>query len=49
MAATARRHRLSWHAVMALVATAAEVVSLRRRRQPCRVLTVDEKSLVTEG
>ena len=46
VAATARRHGLSWHAVMAVVLAAAQVVFFRRRRQRCRVLVVDEKSLV---
>lgn len=46
VAATARRHRLGWHQVMAVVADYAVIVSSRRRRVACRVLAVDEKSLL---
>lgn len=45
VAAAARRHRLGWHQVMAVVLDYAVVVFFRRRRVPCRVLCVDEKSL----
>ena len=41
----ARRHRLSWHSIMGLVAAWATVVVAHRRRQRCRVLLVDETSL----
>lgn len=41
----ARRHRLSWHYVMGLVAAWAGLVVAHRRRQRCRVLLVDETSL----
>ena len=46
VAAVARRHGLSWHRVMAVVLDYAVVVFFRRRRVRCRVLAVDEKSLV---
>jgi transposase len=41
----ARRHRLSWHHIMGLVALWATLVVEHRRRQRCRVLLVDETSL----
>ena len=44
--AVRRRHGLGWHQVMAVVLDYAVVVFFRRRRVRCRVLTVDEKSLV---
>lgn len=43
--AVARRHRLSWSAVMALVAEWASLVAAHRRRLRCRVLLVDETSM----
>lgn len=43
--AVARRHRLSWSAVMALVADWAALVAARRRSLRCRVLLVDETSM----
>ena len=43
--AVARRHRLSWHLVMKLVLAEAESAGRARRRRPCRVLLVDEKSM----
>jgi transposase len=43
--AVARRHRLSWSAVMALVAEWAALVAAHRRSQRCRVLLVDETSM----
>jgi transposase len=43
--AVARRHRLSWSAVMALVATWATLVAAHRRSRRCRVLLVDETSM----
>lgn len=43
--ATARRHQLSWHRVMALVLDHARLLGRHRRRRPCRVLLVDEKSM----
>jgi len=46
VAAAARRHHLGWHQVMAVVADYATIVFYRRRRVACRVLMVDEKSLV---
>lgn len=46
VAATARRHGLGWHQVMRVVLDYAVIVFFRRRRVPCRVLAVDEKSLV---
>ena len=45
IAAVARRHRLSWHRVMRLVLAEAELLARARRRRPCRVLLVDEKSM----
>ena len=46
VAAAARRHGLGWHQVMAVVSDYAKIVFFRRRRVRCRVLMVDEKSLV---
>lgn len=43
--AVARRHRLSWSAVMALVADWAALVAAYRRSRRCRVLLVDETSM----
>ena len=43
--AVARRHRLSWHAVMGLVLAHGALLARARRRRPCRVLLVDEKSM----
>lgn len=43
--AVARRYGLSWHRVMALVAAEGRLVARHRRRRPCRVLLVDEKSM----
>lgn len=45
IAAVARRHRLSWHRVMRLVLAEGELLARARRRRPCRVLLVDEKSM----
>lgn len=45
VAATARRHGLHWHQVMAVVLTTAAILRLQRRRQVVRILCVDEKSL----
>jgi transposase len=45
IAAVARRHQLSWHRVMSLVLVEAEGLARARRRRPCRVLLVDEKSM----
>ena len=45
IAAVARRHRLSWHRVMKLVLAEGELLARARRRRPCRVLLVDEKSM----
>ena len=46
VAAVARRHRLSWYQVMAVVLMAATVVYWHRRHEAVRVLMVDEKALV---
>jgi transposase len=46
VAAAARRHGLGWHQVMAVVADYATALFFSRRRMRCRVLMVDEKSLV---
>ncbi|MDE0321935.1 MAG: ISL3 family transposase [Acidimicrobiaceae bacterium] len=43
--AVARRHRVGWHTVMALVAAYAGLVGEHRRRRRCRVLLVDETSI----
>ena len=43
--AVARRYGLSWHRVMALVLAEGELLARHRRRRPCRVLLVDEKSM----
>ena len=45
VAAVARRHGLSWHRVMRLVLAEGELLARARRRRPCRVLLVDEKSM----
>ncbi len=45
VAAAARRYGLSWHRVMALVLAEGQVLARHRRRRPCRVLLVDEKSM----
>ena len=46
VAAVARRHRLSWYQVMAVVLVAATLVGFHRRHQRVRVLMIDEKALV---
>jgi len=43
--AVARRYGLSWHRVMGLVAAEGRLLARHRRRRPCRVLLVDEKSM----
>ena len=43
--AVARRHRVGWHLVMALVIAYAGLVGDHRRRRRCRVLLVDETSI----
>lgn len=43
--AVARRYGLSWHRVMALVLAEGHHLARHRRRGPCRVLLVDEKSM----
>lgn len=43
--AVARRHRVGWHTVMALVIAYVGLVADRRRRRRCRVLLVDETSI----
>ena len=43
--AVARRHRLSWSAVMALVSSWSALVAAHRRSLRCRVLLVDETSM----
>lgn len=45
VAAVARRYGLSWHRVMALVLAEGALLARHRRRRPCRVLLVDEKSM----
>ena len=45
VAAAARRHKLSWHVVMALVRSWSELVAEHRRNRRCRVLLVDETSM----
>jgi transposase len=45
VAAVARRYRLSWHRVMGLVLAEGRLLARHRRRRPCRVLLVDEKSM----
>ncbi len=45
VSAVARRHGLSWHRVMRLVLAEGELLARARRRRPCRVLLVDEKSM----
>jgi transposase len=43
--AVARRHRLPWSTVMALVTDWATVLAAHRRRRRCRILLVDETSM----
>jgi transposase len=43
--AVARRHRLSWPAVMDLVASWSTLLAAHRRARRCRVLLVDETSM----
>jgi len=43
--AVARRHRVSWPSVMALVSSWAELVGAHGRSKRCRVLLVDETSM----
>lgn len=43
--AVARRHGLSWSAVMALVSSWSALVAAHRRSRRCRVLLVDETSM----
>jgi transposase len=43
--AVARRYGLSWHRVMGLVLAEGRLLARHRRRRPCRVLLVDEKSM----
>ena len=45
VAAAARRHKLGWHVVMALVRCWADLVAEHRRSRRCRVLLVDETSM----
>ena len=45
VAAAARRHKLSWHVVMALARDWSELVAEHRRSRRCRVLLVDETSM----
>lgn len=45
VAAVARRYGLSWHRVMGLVVAEGRLIARHRRRRPCRVLLVDEKSM----
>ncbi len=45
ISAAARRHALSWHLVMALVRSWADLVAEHRRSRRCRVLLVDETSM----
>ncbi len=45
VAAVARRYGLSWPRVMALVLAEGHHLARHRRRRPCRVLLVDEKSM----
>ena len=45
LASAARRHRVGWHMVNALVGAWAELVGERRRGERCRVLLVDETSI----
>ena len=45
IAAVARRHKLGWHVVMALVRCWADLVAEHRRSRRCRVLLVDETSM----
>ena len=45
VSAVARRHRVGWHTVMALVIAYAGLVGEHRRRRRCRVLLVDETSI----
>lgn len=43
--AARKRHGLSWHTVMGLVLAHGWQLGRHRRRRPCRVLVVDEKTL----
>ena len=43
--AVSRRHRISWHLIMELVTDWSGRVEVRRRRQKCRVLLIDETSI----
>ncbi len=45
VSAVARRHRVGWHVVMALVIAYTGLVGDHRRRRRCRVLLVDETSI----
>ena len=45
VAAAARRHRLGWHTVMALVRCWSDQLAQHRRSRSCRVLLVDETSM----
>ena len=45
VSAVARRYGLSWHRVMDLVLAEGALLARHRRRPPCRVLLVDEKSM----
>ena len=45
VAAAARRHKLGWHVVTALVRCWADLVAEHRRSRRCRVLLVDETSM----
>ena len=42
--AVSRRHRISWHLIMELVTDWSGRIEVRRRRQKCRVLLIDETS-----
>ena len=43
--AVARRHRIGWHLIMGLVTDWSGRVEIRRRRQRCQVLLIDETSI----
>ena len=43
--AVSRRHRISWHLIMELVTDWSGRIEVRRRRQKCRVLLIDETSI----